>query len=143
MTDISAMLSEDLNICRLVIHEGPDPDMPGHWKDLASIDLDAPALSQLLLNLGASRAKMGDRVPRRIDGRPNFRDVTRHPSSMIGTFQGILGPEVYLALRHEGFGWLAFSLSVDEVSEIVAIFAQTVSDMPRPKGLVLPGRGRG
>ncbi|MGH2619569.1 MAG: hypothetical protein ACRDHG_03210 [Anaerolineales bacterium] len=134
MKDIAAILSEDLKIARFIIHEGPDPKNPGGWLDIASIDLDADQLSTFLHEAGNRRAQMADEVPKKIDGTPVFKNVVERPRIMAGVTQRVAGKAMYLALRHPGFGWLAFILGPHESLAIMEGIARCQFEVSKRKG---------
>jgi hypothetical protein len=141
MKDIDIALGgkegEGLTVCRITI--------TGHLPNIevdTFIDLSADQLQTFLLNAGAHRAKMEPAVPLKLDpGRPIFKDSTFSPATMVGSSQQITGKQPYLAIRHPGFGWLAFSFTIGEARDVMQLLAQTIlhlnPDAAR-KGLILP-----
>jgi hypothetical protein len=144
MKDIQAGLHPDGLMVRIGIGDiEPDTEtMKGKVKELASIDIDTAQLETFLLNLGATRKQMRPKVPDRLEpGRPIFKDSSFHPKVMVGQTQLVEGKGIYMALRHAGYGWLAFALNTKEAAEIVQLLSETVIRIHQDKkmrGIIKP-----
>lgn len=104
MADIGTSLSHDRRQMKIDIIDGD--------KELAAVVLDAEQVAVLLTQLGRARAEMDPGVPRKLDPNPVFRDVTREAVFHVDR-QHVVGKEFFLAARHPGFGWLAFTLNAE------------------------------
>lgn len=132
MKNIYGAMSDDGRIARVTIQDA------GASK--ADIDLTADELGMAIRGLSNVRAAMADKVPRRLDpGAPVFSDVTRAPFFVVGR-QHQVSKEVYLALRHEGFGWLAFTFEEMPGAQLVLSMSETIAGM-RPRIAVPPKPG--
>lgn len=105
MADISSGLSHDKRRMQIAI-EGED------GKPIAAIVLEAHEVETLLLQLGRTRAEMEPPVIPKPDPNPIFRDVTRDAVFHVDR-QHVVGKEFFLAARHPGFGWLAFTMNAE------------------------------
>lgn len=124
MGDITPYMSEDRRTLRLMLTS--DDGI------MSSIDLDPESVSTVLHQLGALRAEMADPIPTKID-KPVFTDVTREANVFVGR-QHAVSREVYIALRHAGFGWLAFTLERDFAKTVVK---QLAGEILQAEGLGL------
>ena len=105
MADISSGLSHDKRRMQIAI-DGDD------GKPIASMVLEAHEVETLLLQLGRTRAEMEPPVIPKPDQNPVFRDVTRDAVFHVDR-QHVVGKEFFIAARHPGFGWLAFTLTAE------------------------------
>lgn len=105
MADISSGLSHDKRRMQIAI-DGDD------GKPIASMVLEAHEVETLLLQLGRTRAEMEPPVIPKPDPNPVFRDVTRDAVFHVDR-QHVVGKEFFIAARHPGFGWLAFTLTAE------------------------------
>lgn len=95
---------------------------------LAHAILDAPALDQVISALGAARAGLKDIVPPKLDPVPRLQ-ATLHPNWWV--FDPM--PEGRtLALRHPGYGWLAFVLAPNRANEIAEWLKWADKSDPKP-----------
>lgn len=125
-----AAMSDDGRIARIGIEED--------GKTLAYVDCSADELLTAIQGLARVRAKMADAFPRKLEpGGLIFQDVTRLPPYVIGR-QHVTAKEVYIALRHEGYGWLAFTFEEEPAAALVLGMSQNIATM-RPRILKPPG----
>lgn len=99
--------------------------------------MDAAELSIFITQLGRLRAQMADEVPRTLDRTPVFRDVTRNALFHINR-EHVLSKEFFMAVRHDGFGWLAFMLNQNAGEVLAALLAKQASEIA-PKIIKPPG----
>jgi hypothetical protein len=129
--DIFASLSTARDIARLEITEGDEV--------LAFIDADAAMLSTMITTLGRLRAAMSNPVTMRLEINPVFGDVTR-PGIFHVDRQHKVGKEFFIAARHAGFGWLAFTLDAKNGAALAQSIASQVMQIgPKiipPKGII-------
>jgi hypothetical protein len=104
---------------------------------VASKIMEAEELSTFIKNLGKLRADMAQEVNRKLEQNPVFTDVTRGAIFHVNR-QHKIGKEFFIAARHEGFGWLAFSLGAGTGSVLAAMILKQIDDMQgniiKPKG---------
>lgn len=101
MGDITTAISTDKRL--LQIHISTDDAKE------ASIVLTVPEAETLITQLGRVRAEMEPPVLRKLEGAPVFRDVTRETVFHVNR-EHVVAKEFFIAARHPGFGWLAFTL---------------------------------
>lgn len=102
------------------------------------VELPPDELDLLLLNLGRAREKMIPGVPRKLEPNPVFRNVTRDAVFHVNRPHAV-SREIFIAARHDGFGWLAFTLS-NESSLILANLISREAQANTPK-IIKPDSG--
>lgn len=104
MKDLTSSLDPAGGVMRLEILEKGQP--------IASIDLDAGQLADVITALEIGREKMADKIPMTIDpGAVRFNRVILNPPSYVGA-EAPFAKRFLLAVRHPGLGWLPFSYDV-------------------------------
>lgn len=101
MADITTGLSLDKTL--LQIH------VKGEDGREAAIVLSVPEVETLITQIGRVRAEMEPPVIKKVDATPIFRDVTRETVFHVNR-EHVMAKEFFIAARHPGFGWLAFTL---------------------------------
>lgn len=101
MADITTGLSTDKRLLQVHISAEDGKE--------AAIILSVPEVETLITQLGRVRAEMDPPVLRKLEGAPVFRDVTRETVFHVNR-EHVVAKEFFVAARHEGFGWLAFTL---------------------------------
>ena len=120
--DFVASLSQDRKTARLeIMLEG---------KPLGMIDCDSESLSALIRQIGKLRADMLPPFPRTLEPNPVFSDVTRGAVLHVDR-QHKVSKEFFIACRHEGFGWIAFTMNAEN-GEILANLINRQVDAMRP-----------
>ena len=99
--------------------------------------LDAAELSIFITPLGRLRAAMADKIPRELDARPVFTDVMRTTVFHVNR-EHRLSREFFVAVRHEGFGWLAFMLNQNAGEILAGLLVKQASEIA-PKIIKPPG----
>ena len=105
MADIASALSLDKRQMQIAI-------IDDDGKELAAVVIDAHQAEVLLTQLGRTREQMEPEVNRDLDKLPVFRNVTREAMFHVNR-QHVVGKEFFLAARHPGFGWLAFTMGAE------------------------------
>jgi hypothetical protein len=105
--------------------------------------MEADEVELALLALGRVRAVMEPAVPKAIEGRPVFRDVTREASVYVGR-ENHVSRELFVAMRHEGYGWLAFTFPKEGAQALVEALLGHIMGMsggplttPKPPGIII------
>ncbi len=91
-----------------------------------SARLEAPELDELIHALAAGRAKLADEVAPSLDEGARLTDVEVDPGYLLG--KNAAQGEALLALRHPGFGWLAFRLRRPAIEGIVERLARWLAE---------------
>lgn len=130
MKNIYAAMSPNGDIARISIEDTSE--------NPAFIDMTADELLTVIQSLRNVRAAMADKFPRKIEpgAAPIFRDVTRNGPFIMGR-EHVTAREVYIAFRHEGYGWLAFTMEEDPAAAMVLGMSQNIATM-RPR-ILKPG----
>jgi hypothetical protein len=127
--DFAATLSDDRKTARL--------EIMGDGQALALVDCDSEMLSACIRQMGRLRADMLPSLPRKLDPNPVFIDVTREAIVHVDR-QHKVAKEFFVAFRHEGFGWLAFTLSAESGEVLMNLINRQVEGM-RP--IITPKKG--
>ncbi len=106
--------------------------------ELSNIILPTETVETLLTELGRTRAQMDPPVIRKVEPNPVFRDVTRETVFHVNR-PHVVSKEFFIAARHEGFGWLAFSLGPETGILLSNLILRQVEAIT-PK-IVLPNKG--
>lgn len=100
---------------------------------------DADTLDTIIRELGKVRANMVPVHNRNLDPKPLFRNVSR------GTVIHVDKPhtvsrEVFLAVLHPGFGWLAFPMALNVAQELAVAIARITAEAhgQKPPPLIGP-----
>ena len=104
MADIGTALSDDKRLMR--IHVVNDAGVE------SAIIVDAAEAETLLMQFARVRAEMDPPVIPKPEPNPVFRDVTRNAVFHVDR-QHVVGKEFFIAARHPGYGWLAFTLTAE------------------------------
>lgn len=127
---VDSLLRSDNRAVKLVITED--------GVDVADTLLETEDFGVFLQEAGKLRAKMLPVVPRKLEPNPTFRDVTRETVFHVNR-QHVVSQEIFIAARHEGFGWLAFTLS-NESALILANLLLKEAQANTPK-IIKPNSG--
>lgn len=130
MKDIFGSLHPNRQIARVTIEDAGE----------TFIDMDAGQLTALIMGLARIRSEMADKVPPRpdLEGGIIFRDVSPNPTVIVGK-QQLVSKELYLGIRHEGYGWLCFTFAEEPGRRIAVDMAKCIQTMPKiikPPGIV-------
>lgn len=131
MADIGTYLSDDKKLMRIYI---ADDD----GKELATVIIDAEQAETLLTQFGRVRAEMQPPVIPKPEVNPIFRDVTREAVFHVNRPHA-LSDEFFFAVRHPGFGWLAFALKENQ-GKLLAALIKKEADATIPK-IIKPDTG--
>lgn len=105
---------------------------------LSGVVLTTEQLDDIILNLGRLRAEMLPPVTKKLEPNPVFRDVTRETIFHIDR-EHVVSREFFLAVRHPGFGWLAFPMKAEAgvlLSSMIRRQVEAVTPKIRPPGLI-------
>lgn len=105
--------------------------------DRVGLIVDAAELDTLISNLGAVRSELKPHHPRKLEGRPAFRDITRGTEAYVGR-PNAASQEIALAVLHPGFGWLCFPLSLEGAKNISIRLMQEVTSRLNQTPIVGP-----
>lgn len=94
------------------------------------IDMHADSLTNVIKSLARIRAAMADTFPRnpQQEGGIVFEDLTIQPGFIIGK-QVPWSQEFYFAVRHDGYGWMAFTFNMDDGAKMIGGIATCCKDM--------------
>lgn len=104
----------------------------------ATIVLSAEEAETVITQIGRVRAEMEPPVIRKVEGSPVFRDVTRETVFHVNR-EHVMAKEFFIAARHPGFGWLAFTL-VPETGLLLSNLINRQVEAITPK-IIKPGSG--
>lgn len=96
-------------------------------------------LGVFITQLGRLRASMAEKVPRKLDPQPVFRDVTRLAAFHVDREHAV-SREFFIALRHEGYGWLAFTFNQEQGQKLTALAIGQVTAMSPTSPIIQPGK---
>lgn len=131
MADISTALSNDKRKLMIEI-------LSESGASLAAVVIEAAEVETLLLQLGRVRAEMEPPVTPKLEPNPVFRDVTREAVFHVDR-QHVVSSEFFLAARHPGFGWLAFTMKAEHGTILAALINRQVEAIT-PK-IIKPNSG--
>lgn len=104
--------AQDKNIAILQIEQDMEP--------LAHVMLPPPELSNLIEKLGKTRAAMPDQIP------PELSPGSRLPFINSPAWHvEQRGAELLVAIRHPGYGWLAFTMPENEADKFSSAVSKT------------------
>lgn len=101
MADIATAISHDKKHMAITIISEPGNE--------TTIVLSAEEAETVITQIGRVRAEMEPPVIKKVDATPIFRDVTRETVFHVNR-EHVMAKEFFIAARHPGFGWLAFTL---------------------------------
>ena len=87
-------------------------EVEDNGKVIASKFMKADEIDILIQTLGNLRAKMLPIVTRKLEQNPVFTNVTQEAVFHVNR-EHVVSKTFFIAARHSGFGWLAFTLSND------------------------------
>lgn len=131
MSDLMAALNADKS---LALIEVEDDD----GKVIMQKVLTPAELSVHITELSRLRRAMADPIPRKLDPNPVFTDVTRNAVFHVDR-QHALTKEFFVAARHPGYGWLAFTLEAPAgylLSQMIFKQAKAISPLDLPRKLI-------
>lgn len=130
MADITTGLSTDKRLLQVHISAEDGKE--------AAIILSVPEVETLITQLGRVRAEMEPPVIKKVDATPIFRDVTRETVFHVNR-EHVMAKEFFIAARHPGFGWLAFTLGPETGLLLSSLINRQVEAIT-PK-IIKPGSG--
>lgn len=122
-TDIEVFAARSLDgLCALIqFEEG--------GKIITEKVMNADELGDYIRSLAKLRATLVDQVPRKLDSAtPIFDDVTREGVFHVDR-QHKVGKEFFIACRHEGYGWLAFTFTAESGEILVNLINRQIEGM--------------
>lgn len=127
-TDFNFALSPDKKVILLEMVSG---------ETTLKVLCDAAELTTLIENLGKARAQMAPEHPVKLDPNPKFSDVTRWTAIYVDR-PTVVSREVFLSLRHPGYGWLAFPLEPSIAMAVAERLAKVAREPTAKAGLLGP-----
>lgn len=109
--------------------------------NVAKMVAETALIDTIIHELGNIRATMTPAHPRTLEPNPVFRDTTRGTLFHVGRPHAV-SRELFIAVLHPGFGWLAFpmvqdaahALAVRIAKEVVAASGQKPPSLLGPDG---------
>ena len=98
------------------------------WNEVASLQLKAPELDQLIRLLANLRAKMADPVAPDLDEESRLKDVVPEPPLRLSRESP--DGRLLVALRHPGLGWLGFRLRRKAVEALIPQLKDWLKEQP-------------
>lgn len=133
MADIQCSVSTNKKFAKIILVDEAGADIGEYVATAHDLDI-------FIQELGRIRASMVPEVNRVLEVNPVFKNVTRETIFHVHR-QHMLGKELFLAVRHPGFGWLAFTMDPSHATALAALLKGQVDAISpkivKPSGVII------
>lgn len=121
MADIQCAISNNRQMVKIILVDDDGKDIGEHIATVETLDLFIQELSRV-------RIDMQPPISRILPPSPVFKNVTRETTFHVNR-QHKIGRELFLGVRHPGFGWLAFVMDRNHAVDLCGLLQREVNSI--------------